>query len=76
MQKNITEYTIAPELFERLTDIRIMLTQAVEAHGYADMEDNKRKELAFRGMMHTFIVTADRDMEAIMENVRCSKEAE
>jgi len=69
MQKNTTEYGVAPALYERLTEIRIMLAQAVEAHRFAEGENDKRKEWVFREMMHTLLVVADRDMDTIMGDV-------
>jgi hypothetical protein len=75
MQKNTTEYGVAPALFERLTEIRIMLSQAVEAHHFAEAENDERKELAFRAMVTTLLITADRDMDTIMGDVyRASEE--
>ncbi len=76
MAQHNTEYGVAPELYERLTEIRILLSQAVEAHNFAEAENDERKELAFRAMVTTLLITADRDMDTIMGNVYRAKKEE
>lgn len=75
MKNDTMKYAVAPALHDRLQEIRILLCQAVEAHDYADAESDKRKEMAFREMMHTFLFTANRDMELITENVYSDPQA-
>jgi hypothetical protein len=74
MRQNTTKYAVSPEAHDVLSEIHILLIHAREARDYADVENDRRKRLAFDGMSHTFLITAEKQMEAFMDRTRRAKE--